>query len=282
MFHSSKGNNTDSTLFVFSKDYVGPGFSCWGCIINRGLARNSECAFTENHILNFSLWLGGLFLGAGIQIFQNIQKIIGFHPHLSLLTDCQLSTQSQSQLRPWVTPPCRHLGMGKGSAPLSAGEAGDVPDRMPRFPWLYWGNMGMKLNSTQSISTCSEPAVHLLSSFHLYWKEKSSQVPQTQDFLQDIALLTSVSCFCKSQLLRMWPEFKTDAIVQKLGFPYGRNTTSKVCAVFQEAVGFFGRSPEKNSENNIRKDQRHRDLLVLKGEAQDMSIAFKCLKSCFK
>lgn len=57
---------------------------------------------------------------------------------------------------------------------------------------------------------------------------------------------------------------------------------SKVCAVFQETVGLFGSSPEESSENNIRKDQRHQDLLVLKREAQDMSIAFKCLKSCLK
>lgn len=57
---------------------------------------------------------------------------------------------------------------------------------------------------------------------------------------------------------------------------------SKVCAVFQETVGLLGSSPEESSENNVRKDQRHQDLLVLKREAQDMSTAFKCLKSCLK
>lgn len=57
MFHTSKGNSTDRTFFVFNKDYVASGFSCWGCIINMGLERNSEWAFIENHIPNFSLWL---------------------------------------------------------------------------------------------------------------------------------------------------------------------------------------------------------------------------------
>lgn len=57
VFHTSKGNSTDRTFFVFNKDYVASGFSCWGCIINMGLARNSEWAFIENHIPNFSLWL---------------------------------------------------------------------------------------------------------------------------------------------------------------------------------------------------------------------------------
>lgn len=77
---------------------------------------------------------GDLFPGAGSQMFQNTHGIVGFHPRLSLLTDCQLDPQSQSLLRPQVTPPCRHLGMGRSSAPLSAGEAGDTPDRMPSLP----------------------------------------------------------------------------------------------------------------------------------------------------
>lgn len=200
--------------------------------------------------LNSHCGFGVLFPGAGSQIFQNSHRITGFH---WICWQTTSSAHSPQLLRPWVTPPVRHLGVGKSSAPLSAGEAGNTTDRMPSLPQPYWGNVGMKFNSTQSISMCSEPLVHLLSSFHLYWEEKSTQVPQAQDFLWDIALLTSISCFCKSQLLWMWPEFETDAIVQKLGFPHRRNTMSKVCAVFQETVGLFGSSPEESSEKQHKK-----------------------------
>lgn len=71
-------------------------------------------------------------------------------------------------------------------------------------------------------------------------------------------------------------------MVQKPGLPDTSKIVSKVCAVFQETDGPFGSCPEESSENNVRKDQRHWGFLVLKREAEDTIIAFKCLKSCFK
>lgn len=71
-------------------------------------------------------------------------------------------------------------------------------------------------------------------------------------------------------------------MVQKPGLPDTSKIVSKVCAVFQETDGPFGSCPEESSENNVRKDQRHWGFSVLKREAQDMSIAFRYLKSCFK
>lgn len=112
-------------------------------------------------------------------------------------------------------------------------------------------------------------------------EEKSIQVSRTQDFSQDISLLTSTSHFCKPQLQWMWPECETDAIVQKPGLPDTSKIVSSVCAVFQETGRPFGSCPEESRENNARKDQRHWGFFVLKREAQDISIAFKGLKGCF-
>lgn len=56
----------------------------------------------------------------------------------------------------------------------------------------------------------------------------------------------------------------------------------KVCAVFQETDGPFDSCPEESGENNVRRDQRHWGFLVLKIEAQDISIAFKMFKKLFQ
>lgn len=215
---------------------------------------------------------------------------MGFHPHLSLRTDCQLGFQSWSILRAWVALPFRYLEMEKGSAPPSAGGAGDIPDRMPSVlslprPWQWMGNE-IQQHSEQvhmlGNQQCTSWIVPICWAPILYREEKSTQVPQTWDFSQDISLLTSTSHFCKPQLLWTWPEFETDATVQKPGLPDTGKIVSKVCGVFQETDGPFGSCPEENSENNVREDQRHWGFLVLKREAQDISIAFKCLESCFK